>query len=235
MQGDRFRYYLKRKGKKPHVVENLVVLAERSEKNAGKKLEDFEIIDLENCLASVEIDQQGMGKKVARSLALYFAMNDQQELSKAASTFREAEVAKTRTAFALKNFRGVKVEDAAALETVGISSTTQLLDRAITKSDREALSAETGLPYTIILDFVKLADLSRIPSIKQVRARLYVEMGVDTVEKMAAFSSEELVRMACEHIVNTGFEGIATLPAEAEFSVKKASVLPKVIKYAAGE
>ncbi|MDH5596160.1 MAG: DUF4332 domain-containing protein, partial [Candidatus Bathyarchaeota archaeon] len=81
------------------------------------------------------------------------------------------------------------------------------------------------------LEFVKLSDLARILGIKGIRARLYFDAGVDTVEKMAEWNPKELRGMLIEFVERTGFDGIATLPKEAEFSVKKAKRLPRIVEY----
>ena len=47
---------------------------------------------------------------------------------------------------------------------------------------------------------------------KQIRARLYMDMGLETVEKMATQDPQELVKMARAHVEQTGFNGIPTLP-----------------------
>ena len=83
----------------------------------------------------------------------------------------------------------------------------------------------------VILELVKLSDLARIPGVKGVRARLYCDAGVDTMEKMAEWRPEELRQMVDEFVERTGFEGIAPLPAEARFTVAQAKRLPKIVEY----
>jgi hypothetical protein len=89
----------------------------------------------------------------------------------------------------------------------------------------------TGIPLQTIVELVKLSDLARIPGIKGIRARLYHDAGVDTVEKMAGWEPEELRAMLLEFVERTGFEGIAPLSAEAAFSVARAKELPQIVEY----
>ena len=100
-----------------------------------------------------------------------------------------------------------------------------------TKSGRKELSEKTGIPLDAILEFVKLSDLARVPGIKSIRARLYYDAGIDSVEKMASWDPKELREMLIEFVERTQFDGIAPLPKEAEFSVKKAKELPKIVEY----
>jgi predicted RecB family nuclease len=76
-----------------------------------------------------------------------------------------------------------------------------------------------------------LADLARIPGVKGVRARLYYDAGIDTVEKLAAIVPEELREMVVAYVEISGFDGQPTLPAEAKFTVEKARKLPSIIEY----
>lgn len=81
------------------------------------------------------------------------------------------------------------------------------------------------------MEFVKLSDLARNPGVKGVRARLYYDAGIDTVEKIAALEPEELRVIVMHYIAESGFEGVPTLPAEAKFTVDKARKLPSIIEY----
>jgi predicted RecB family nuclease len=49
------------------------------------------------------------------------------------------------------------------------------------------LATQTGIPVEVVLELVKLSDLARLPGVKGIRARLYYDAGVDTVENLASF------------------------------------------------
>jgi hypothetical protein len=76
-----------------------------------------------------------------------------------------------------------------------------------------------NLTVDSITELVKLSDLARIPGLKKVRARLYYNAGLDTVEKIAHWNPEEMRRMLCQFIKRTGFKGIAPLPKESASTV----------------
>ena len=124
-----------------------------------------------------------------------------------------------RTPYPLANFRGVDTAHAAALAAGGI------------KHVQHMLAARTGVPLEAILDLVKLSSLARIPGIKGIRARLYHDAGVDTIEKLAAWEPEALRTMIVEFVERTSFDGIATMPAEARSAVRLACKLPRVVEY----
>jgi hypothetical protein len=82
-----------------------------------------------------------------------------------------------------------------------------------------------------ILELVRLSDLARIPGVKAIRARLYHDAGIDSVEKMAHMEAHELRETAVKFVDESGFDGIPTLPAEARFTVDYARKLPNVVEY----
>jgi len=106
-----------------------------------------------------------------------------------------------------------------------------MLELGKTRIGRQKLSDKTGIPAEAILEFVKLSDLSRIEGVKNIRARLYYDAGIDTVEKMAKWNPEKLRTYLVEFVKTTGFKGIAPLPKETEHTVETAKKLPKFVEY----
>ncbi len=83
----------------------------------------------------------------------------------------------------------------------------------------------------MILEFVKLSDLSRIPCVKGVSARLCHDAGVDSVESMVRWEPDALCPRLVEYVQRTGFEGIAPRAKEAEFIVRTARKLPRFVGF----
>jgi hypothetical protein len=235
MKANDFRRYLSRKGKQEHVVENLLSLANEAQKLSKKDLDTFKLVDLERCLQAAERQQVGSGSKLARALALYFAMAREEELKSAAAAFRESAISKTRSTFALKNFLGIERNHLKKLGALHILNTEQLLACTRTKPERMELAQRTHIPYAAILELVKLSDLSRLPGVKGIRARLYYDAGIDTVEKMADWEPEALVETIREFVKRTNFRGVPTLPQEARSTIKTARELPKRVEFAEDE
>jgi len=100
-----------------------------------------------------------------------------------------------------------------------------------TPATRQELAGRTGVPADAILELVKLSDLARLDGVKAIRARLYYDAGVDSVEKLASFEPEELLRLTAEFVQRTGFEGTAPLPKEALHTIEAARKLPKLVQY----
>ncbi len=106
-----------------------------------------------------------------------------------------------------------------------------ILSSAKTPADRSSLAAQTGIPEKVILELTKLSDLARIPGIKGIRARLYVDAGIDTVEKLAQWDPEKFLEHIVEFVECTGVDGTPTLSAEAIYSIEYAKKLPKIMQY----
>jgi predicted flap endonuclease-1-like 5' DNA nuclease len=232
-EADGFREYLRKKGKKSHVVEGLVrrcgvfevFLQERKRSSMDEATkEDIQVF------ASAMNDRTGFSNYL-RAVSLYYRFKSRPDLSAVASGLREQRMSLTRSQFVLKDFRGVKRSDIAALKKEGIVNVDQMLKRGRTPEDRKDLSKRTGVSEPAIIELVKLSDLARIRGVKSIRARLYYDAGIDTVEKMAQWDPDKLRATLIGFVERTGFDGIAPLPKEAKFTVAEAKRLPKIVAY----
>jgi hypothetical protein len=227
-----FRQFLKRAGKQPPVVEGLV-----------KQVRAFESYLVSKRLGGVETArEQGIQnyaqaldpkeiKERMRGLALYFKFVGNTRLARLASDIREKEIAQTRQAFKLREFRGVDLVQVAKLEAIGIVTVDDMLAAGKTRQARRQLAKRAGIPLQTILELVKLSDISRVGAIKSVRARLYYDAGLDTPEKFTRWEPEALREMLIEFVERTGFDGIAPLPKEIRNAITKARQLPKIVQY----
>jgi hypothetical protein len=146
-----------------------------------------------------------------------------------ASNLRQQRIKQTQ--FPLKDFLKVKPAHRKKLEALGIRNANQMLMAGKTPEKRQELSTKTGIPVEAILELVKLSDLTRIFGVKSIRAQLYYYAGVDTLDRMAKWDPDKLRTMLIDFVEKTGFNGIAPLPKEAEFTVKEAKKLPRIIEY----
>lgn len=221
-------------GKKDHVIHDLVQQCEQYERylhdQGGKSIDQASSEKLNTFVQKLE--EQGQAtKNTLRALALYYKFKGNKELSSQANALRETRIAAVRPGFNLRDFRGLDPEHVSRLESLGIRNTEQMLAAGQTLAEREALARQADLPYQVILEFVKLSDLARIEGVKAIRARLYYDAGLDTVEKLANSDPEQL-RPALEQFVRrTNFAGIAPQPKELRFTVQRAQQLDKIVKY----
>lgn len=227
-----FRQFLKKSDKKAHVIDELINQVYRFEtylvRNHSIELEAAGRQEIQDYL---KILTPGEVKKQMRGLALYYTFQGTNSLAELASSIREQEIAQTRQAFKLREFRGVDLQEVVKLEAIGIVTVEHMLTAGRTSDARLRLAERTGISAQTILELVKLSDLSRLGAIKSVRARLYYDAGLDTPAKFTLWEPEALRQMLVEFVARTGFDGIAPLPKELRNAITKAHQLPEVVQY----
>ncbi len=227
-----FRQFLKKSGKKEHVIEELISQVRAFEAYLADKqhigLDAANERDLQDYVKALA---QGEVKERMRGLALYYRFVENDRLARWASDIREQKIAKTRQSFKLREFRGVSLEEVAKLEAAGIITVEHMLAAGKTPEARRQLAERMSISLQTILELVKLSDISRLGAIKSVRARLYYDAGLDTPDKFAQWEPEALRQMLVEFVERTGFDGIAPLPKELRNAISKARQLPKAVQY----
>ena len=133
--------------------------------------------------------------------------------------------------FKVKDFVGVNQSYIKKLAKQGIKTAKEMLYAGLDKQKRKALSRNTGIPLDDILELVKLADQARIGGHKKVRARLYHEAGLDTIDKMAACDPRGMREHLAAFIQKTGFKGVPPTPGEAHNTVTMAKYIKRLVQY----
>ena len=133
--------------------------------------------------------------------------------------------------YKLSQFMDVDKEIISQLKKNGIITAQNILDKGATKEGRKAIVEQTGIQAEKILELVKLANIARVPGHKAKRARLYVDAGIDTLDKMAKLTAEDLVRISKEYIEKNGFDGSPPILSDANFSVENARRIPRIVEF----
>lgn len=228
-----FHKFLKRGGRSESAVRRALSYMSEFERyleeHRAAGLNEAESEDLEAFVAWVEQKTKASARGYLWGIGYYYDYIANEEMSCLASILREQRI--ERHPFLLREFLRINPKLVEKLAAVGIRNIQQMLEAGTTRRGRIALAKETGVSEDQILELVKLSDLARIPGVKGIRARLYYDAGVDTLEKMAEWEPEELREMVAEYVERTGFEGKAPLPAEVRFTIAQASRLPKRVEY----
>ena len=87
---------------------------------------------------------------------------------------------------------GIGPSYAAKLETAGVETTEQLLEKGSTRKGREALVEETGIDSKLILRWVNQVDLTRIKGVGEEYAELLQVAGVKTIPELAQRNAPNL-------------------------------------------
>lgn len=138
---------------------------------------------------------------------------------------------KKKNPFKLRDFMGIRDEYIEKLARTGIKNTAQMMSAGQTAEKRADLARQAGIPVDAVDELVKLSDLARLPGVKGIRARLYYSAGVDSVEKIAAYEPQALLRLTTEFVERTGFNGIPPLPKEVSSTIANARAMPKVVEW----
>ena len=236
-----FLKYLKGSGRKDDVARRVIRLVQVFEeflygrsnsaldRATEKDLDAFiDFVDQEQAHLPKHDEIMPSAKSYLWALRYYYRYSQNDHLAAYTALQREKRI--QRKPFLLKDFRGIHPDHLAALASIKIKNINQLLDAGNTVEGREKLAARTGIPSENILELVKLSDLARIPGVKGIRARLYFDAGIDTVEKMAASEVEDVLRITQDFVRETGFDGIAPLLAEVSFTIKTARDLPVLVQ-----
>jgi len=229
-----FHNFLRRGGRSPQAAARCLRHVHGFEQyledhRGGTSLEDAGAADLEQFVAWIEREPKASAKTQLWALGYYFEYTNNVKLRSLASFLRAQRI--KRVPFSLGKFRGVDPIAVDKLAAAGIRNVAQMREAGRTPNDRQSLAERTGIPIEAILELVKLSDLARIQGLKSIRARLYYDAGMDTLEELAAWDPDELWQMLAAFTERTGFDGIAPLPKEAASAVATAKRLPKVIEY----
>jgi hypothetical protein len=232
MDEEGFRRFLKKAGKKDHVVDKLVGHVRAFELYLScSTASEVETAKKQEIVGYVNTMTKTTAKKEVRGLALYYKFIGINSLAGILSEIREREIAKARKVLKLREFRDIHPEIIARLKDVGIVTVEHMLAAGNTPNNRRRLTKQTGISQKHILELVKLSDLSRLWSVKSIRARLYYDAGIDTPHKFTEWEPENLRQMLIEFVKRSGFNGIAPLYEELRSTISMAKKLPKAVTY----
>ena len=135
--------------------------------------------------------------------------------------------------------RGSKIIDiegigpvyAGKLNSIGIYTTSDLLEAGATPLGRQLLAEKTDISGKLILEWVNLADLFRIKGVGEEYSDLLEEAGVDTVVELATRNAENLLVRIYE--VNEKKKLVRRLPTLNEIKqwIAQAKTLPRKVEY----
>jgi hypothetical protein len=232
MDYDDFTHFLKKNKKSDKTIARHVAYVKTfetylREKKHGKRLEEATPADAADFALWGDTELQGVTQYIwaIKSFAEYRSHHELEVTSNVLLGERYA------SQFKLKDFEGISPEHVNKLASLGIETAPQMIAAGGTREKREKLSQDLDIPIESVIKLVKLSDLSRIPGLKKIRARLYSEAGLDTIEKISLWDPEEMRSMLREFIKKSGFPGSAPLLKEAATTVETAKHLPRRVSY----
>lgn len=131
----------------------------------------------------------------------------------------------------LDKFPGVEQDTVSKLKSSRIKNTAHLFKRVKTPEDRESLASELEIAPEEILELTKLTDLVRIKWIGPVFARIFLDSGTDTAEKVSKADAELLYETLVEINNEKSYTRGKFIVNDVQLCIKVSSMVPKVIEY----
>jgi predicted flap endonuclease-1-like 5' DNA nuclease len=126
---------------------------------------------------------------------------------------------------------GVGPSYAAKLNTAGVVTVMDLLQRGATRKGRAQLVEATGIAAGLILKWINHADLFRITGVGKQFAELLEAGGVDTVVELAHRNPANLFHRLAEVNAEKKLAGRAPRQDEVNKWIEQAKGLPRVVEY----
>ena len=131
----------------------------------------------------------------------------------------------------LKKIETIEPTFLESFQKLGIKDTGALLLSGTTKAARIKLAANAKVPPGDLENLLRLADLMRLPGVKNIRARLYLESGIDCVEKFGRQKPAKLHAYLLEYTSRVKYAKAPPLPKELATTIAWAKILPIIVKF----
>lgn len=131
----------------------------------------------------------------------------------------------------LSKFPGINQGVIKKLEAIGIRTTRQLFKRVKTPPSREELADELKVGREEILELTSLTDLSRVKWVGPVFARMFLDSGVDTVDKLSEAKAHPFYEKLMELNREKEYTKARFIKSDLVLCIEFAKKIPKVIEY----
>ena len=233
MNEEEFRKCLKRRGKKPAVVDrNVAVLKEFISYLLEKREKDLDSVtadDIDVFVMEIESRKQS-AKGYLYVLVNYFHFLGNKELLRHTNTLRDERTKKTRRIFPIKEFLSINQDNVKKLAAIGIKNVEQMLEKGRTRKQREQLSKQLDIPEEAILELVKLSDITRIGYVKKKLSRLYYDAELDSPAKIAEFEPKQLHAFFVKFVEESGWDGMVPNPKDLVNNIRNARKLSEIVE-----
>ena len=105
----------------------------------------------------------------------------------------------------LSDFFTIEPKTTEKLEKLGIKTTLQFYEKALTKVDQNNLSQSSGISITEIRKILSLSNLTRLRWVNHTFATILYEIGLDSIEKVAKADYHQLQTRIKEFNEEKGF------------------------------
>lgn len=131
----------------------------------------------------------------------------------------------------LKDFPGVDPVQVERLAAVGVKQSRQFYERAASKAGRAELAQQSGVPVSLLLEWVQLSDLVRAGWVGPIFARIIYEAGVRTIGALSEEEPEALYARLCAVNDERGYTKGSFSVKDIASCIEIAGMLPKEVEW----
>lgn len=117
------------------------------------------------------------------------------------------------------------------LSKIGIKTSQDLFEKAISKADRKALSELTGIEYDSILKLVNLSDIGRVNGVGPIFAQMLYDVKCDTIGNLSKSDEKTLYKNLIKINEKKNYTKAKFTEKDLLFCIKCAQKLPHSIQY----
>ncbi len=130
----------------------------------------------------------------------------------------------------IKEFTSIGIDNISILNNYGITTTKDLIDLCNTEKKRKLVADETKISAHVIKKAVCLADIARLPGIKDIRSSLYYDCGFISIKNIASQKPTEFIEKTSQFIEANNIDKKPPLFKEITTQIAWAKVYPDVIQ-----
>lgn len=105
---------------------------------------------------------------------------------------QEAATYEADATYKLEDILGIGPKYAEKLRTAGVTTPTKLMSATESRTERQRLARESGIPYGNVLHMARKVELMRIHGVGVRQSNLLEAVGVDSVKELAQRKAENL-------------------------------------------
>ena len=234
MDSETFKKFLKRSGRKPDVIGKYTSYVQMFEnyltKNKNKELKNALPEDLDTFLHYFETSTKQSSKTVVYALVLYYKAINNKVMRTKAQELRVLKRSK-KPPFQLAKILDTDERYIKKLSSEGIRTVNDMIFVGKSKKQRLALAEKLEIPYEVILELVKISDLTRVGYVKEKLTRLYYNAGIQTPAILSQWDAKELRKHFETYIKDSNWDGMVPNLVDLVHNIERAKKLPSIIEY----
>ncbi|PWI47023.1 hypothetical protein CEE45_13700 [Candidatus Heimdallarchaeota archaeon B3_Heim] len=230
-----FREFLKKSGRQSNVIEKYVLFVIQFEdylaiQTQGKEELTFTTESLVNYISDYESTTKKSTRTILYALIQYFKATKNDLMYKIALELRETRKVK-KAPFLLKKILGIESKYIEQLSTLGIKNVNDMITAGRSPKRRRVLVEKTDIPYDVIVELVKISDLTRVGYVKEKLTRLYFNAGVQTPADLSEWDAAALHNHFEQYIKNSGWDGMVPYLSDLRSNIANAKKLKSIVEY----